>query len=378
MRSVADLRAWAGTRYRHAHRAWLGRDDLGAGVVVDFALQPPSEQQVGSDAAAAAAWVAGWRSARLPAGASVVWETRRWRSFGEQSLPVRVRVEGSHVLASLAGSGPAWRELARTASALVGRWPDVATVLPGVAGPLARLGPGDLDRLLATVEWFALNPQSELLARQVPVEGVDTKWLERHRGLVTRLVQGLTGEPALGLRVEPRRYRARRLEGEEGGVRDLTAEVAELARLPWSPATVLIVENLQTVAALPSHLGVVAVHGNGLAAPALAGVPWLRSARVLYWGDLDTHGLAILSMVRQALPQTESVLMDAATLTRFRALAVSEPSPFRGAVGHLSASEHEALAAIRTADARLEQERIPLPHALGVLHGALLDQRGHP
>ncbi|MBP8921814.1 MAG: hypothetical protein KBG85_19125, partial [Micropruina sp.] len=55
-------------------------------------------------------------------------------------------------------------------------------------------------------------------------------------------------------------------------------------------------------------------HGNGLAAPALAQVPWVRAARLLYWGDLDTYGLSILSMVRQALPQAESLLMDTATL----------------------------------------------------------------
>lgn len=370
MRGVPELRAWAETRYRRAHREWLGRGDLGSGVVVEYGLQPPSEQQVGRDAAGAAAWVAGWRSARLPAGASVVWERRRWRSFGTHDLPVRVRIEGSDAVASLAGSRREWQELARTASALVGRWPELATVVPGVAGPLGKLGPGDLERLLATVEWFALNPQSELLARQVPVEGVDTKWLERHRGLVTRLVQGLTGE-GLGLRVEPRRYRARRLEGGVGGVRDLTAEVAELSLLSWAPKTVLIVENLQTVAALPSDLGVVAVHGNGLAAPALAQVPWVRAARLLYWGDLDTYGLSILSMVRQALPQAESLLMDAATLLRFAALAGTEPTPFRGPVGYLTHSEQEALAAIRAADTRLEQERIPLAHAVTKVRAAL-------
>ena len=377
MRSVDDLRAWAGTRYRRAHREWLGRDDLGAAAVVEYPLQPPSEQQVGLDTAAAAAWVAGWRSARLPAGASVVWERRRWRSFGEQDLPVRVRVEGADAVASLAGSRRGWQDLARTASAVVGRWPSLVTVVPGVAGPLGKLGPGDVERLLATVEWFALNPQSELLARQVPVEGVDTKWLERHRGLVTRLVQGLTGE-GLGLRVEPRRYRARRLDDGDrhgdkgGGVQDLTAEVAELARLPWRPATVVICENLQTLAALPPHLGVVAVHGNGLAGPALAEVPWLQGARVLYWGDLDTYGLSILSMVRQALPQTESLLMDTATLRRFAALTGTEPSPFRGPIGHLTHSEQQALTAIRRADARLEQERIPLPHAVATVRAALL------
>lgn len=373
MRGLPELRAWAATRYRHAHRAWLARADLGAEMVLEYGLQPPSEQQVAHDAAAAAAWVAGWRSARLPPGASVEWERRRWRSFGEQSLPVRVRVEGSDAVAGLAGSGRAWQELARTASGVVGRWPTLAGALPGVAVALGRLGPGDLERLLAVVEWFALHPQSELLVRQVPIEGVDTKWLERHRGLVTRLVQELTGEQGLGLRSEQRRYRARLLGADEpdAGVSDLTAEVGELARLPWHPEVVLVCENLQTVAALPTGVELVAVHGNGLAAPALAEVPWLRAARVLYWGDLDTYGLSILSMVRQVLPQTESLLMDTATLLRFAALAGTEPSPYRGPIGYLTDSEQQALAAIRSANRRLEQERIPLVHTMAILQAVL-------
>lgn len=373
MRGLPELRDWAATKYRRSHREWLGRDDLGAGVVLEYGLQPPSEHQVGQDAAGAAAWVAGWRSARLPAGASVEWERRRWRSFGEQSLPVRVRVEGADAVAGLAGSGREWQGLSRTASGVVARWPTLAGALPGAAAGLGRMGAGDLERLIAVVEWFALHPQSELLARQVPVEGVDTKWLERHRALVTRLVQALTGAPDLGLRVEARRYRARLLgaAGPDAGVRDLTAEVGELARLPWRPEVVLVCENLQTVAALTDDLELVAVHGNGLAAPALAGVPWLRAARVLYWGDLDTYGLSILSMMRQVLPQTESLLMDAATLQRFATLAGTEPSPYRGGIGYLTESEQKALLAIRATDARLEQERIPLPHATALLHALL-------
>ena len=114
-----------------------------------------------------------------------------------------------------------------------------------------------------------------------------------------------------------------------------------------------------------------AVHGNGLAAPALAQVPWVRAARLLYWGDLDTYGLSILSMVRQALPQAESLLMDTATLLRFAALAGTEPTPFRGPVGYLTHSEQEALAAVRAADTRLEQERIPLAHAVTKVRAAL-------
>lgn len=66
--------------------------------------------------------------------------------------------------------------------------------------------------------------------------------------------------------------------------------------------------------------------------------------------------------------------MDRATLRRFAALAGTEPSPYRGPIGHLTDSEQQALAAIRAADARLEQERIPLVHALATLQAALREE----
>ena len=41
---------------------------------------------------------------------------------------------------------------------------------------------------------------------------------------------------------------------------------------------------------------------------------WLRRCAVHYWGDIDTHGFAMLARARRALPQTESLLMDRDTL----------------------------------------------------------------
>jgi len=39
---------------------------------------------------------------------------------------------------------------------------------------------------------------------------------------------------------------------------------------------------------------------------------------VRYWGDVDTHGMAILAEVRRALPHVRSALMDLETLQDHR------------------------------------------------------------
>ncbi|MBM7766774.1 hypothetical protein JOE62_000187 [Glutamicibacter nicotianae] len=42
---------------------------------------------------------------------------------------------------------------------------------------------------------------------------------------------------------------------------------------------------------------------------------------VLYWGDLDLDGLAILASLRSVQPDARSVMMDLGTLQRFAQLA---------------------------------------------------------
>lgn len=47
---------------------------------------------------------------------------------------------------------------------------------------------------------------------------------------------------------------------------------------------------------------------------------WLKSKTMYYWGDIDTHGFAMLDRLRGAFPEARSFLMDRATLLAHRAL----------------------------------------------------------
>lgn len=371
MRSPSDLVEWTRRKYAAGASAWLAEPAAdGAAIQLRFPTDPPTEGNVADDPAAATAWVRAWTQFErtMPRGVEVEWAERRWRGFGTQRLPARVLVRTPLAAATLAGQAKPWQDLVDRADLLRAAWPapdQLAAALPGMAAKLGRLHRDDLPKLIATVNWFLANPDSGLLARQVVVEGADTKWLERHTGLVRRLVTALTGTGELGLRVEPRRFRVRLLDG--GELADFNAAAADLAALRLEPKCVVLVENRDSMVPLSDLPGVVAVHSLGLAAPELAVVPWIARRPVLYWGDLDSHGLRILGQVRQVLPQTESVLMDAGTLERFRHLAVPEPTPFRGEIGYLTDAETAVLRELRRADLRLEQERIPWPHALAAI-----------
>jgi hypothetical protein len=108
--------------------------------------------------------------------------------------------------------------------------------------------------------------------------------------------------------------------------------------------------------------GGIVIWGEGFDVARLGRVPWLAHAAVTYWGDIDTHGFAILNRLRAWLPQANSVLMDRTTLVAHRDRWVREDRPTNAALTSLSHSE-AALYSDLVTDAlgprvRLEQERI--------------------
>jgi hypothetical protein len=46
----------------------------------------------------------------------------------------------------------------------------------------------------------------------------------------------------------------------------------------------------------------------------VAGLSWLSSKTITYWGDIDTYGFVILNRLRARYPRVVSILMDAETL----------------------------------------------------------------
>ena len=129
-----------------------------------------------------------------------------------------------------------------------------------------------------------------------------------------------------------------------------------------------VFENLETVLAMPDLPGAVVVHGSGYAVPRLSAIPWIRDGSVLYWGDLDSDGFAILHALRSGCSNVTSVLMDDETLFAYRDLWVPETKPAVGTYATLTAGERRALEHIRgEGNIRLEQERIDWELALGRL-----------
>lgn len=198
------------------------------------------------------------------------------------------------------------------------------------------------QQILAVLHWFSAHPHSQLYLRQLDIPGVDTKFIEQRRGLLGELLdlvlpathineqsRGVKGFcRRYGLLDKPQRIRMRILDPRLAiaGLTDLEVPVEQLAGLQLPLARVFVTENEVNALAFPELPDSVLLFGQGYALDVLGQIPWLHKQPLYYWGDIDTHGFAILNRLRTYLPHTQSMLMDHSTLLQHQALWGQEPA----------------------------------------------------
>ncbi|MET3605805.1 hypothetical protein ABIC99_003639 [Sphaerotilus sulfidivorans] len=377
-------------RYQNQHRAWLG----GAGTwPLEINLGTPTEADFAADISAVRRWVDAWSSWR--GVGELHQERRQFMRIGVQTLPSRVILRGPEEVAAWCGQAQRWQRAALRCADLVSHWPRLQERhgLGRHFDVLADYSESDYTRLHTALAWLLSNPASGLHVRQLPLEGIDTKWLEQRKRLIVDLLGLIRNSEtetdfhtACGLVRAPHRVRMRILcpimRKQVGGLRDIEAPVSELAALSLNPQVVLLVENQETGLALQDMPGVVSFMRLGAAVSVLGSIPWLAGRPAVYWGDIDTHGLAILARARRVLPSTRSVMMDAATLERYIELTVQEPTQHADAeLPELTLEEINVFKGLRSGRwgerIRLEQERITWPDAMRELQIVLEQARRH-
>lgn len=246
--------------------------------------------------------------------------------------------------------------------------------------------------------WLRDNPFPGIYVRQLGLPGVHTKFVERHRQVIEQMLAALaensgpvdSAEPKAlpdapdaaledgagrtpaarfarrhGFLHPPELVRFRILDPAIevlGGARDITVTAESFASLSLRVGKLIATENQVNFLALPDQPGTLALYGGGYGFSSLRDAAWLRACRVLYWGDIDTHGFRILDQLRAVHPHVESLLMDEATLLAHREAWGREPSPSTVPLPRLTPDEsalYEALGNETYGHAvRLEQELI--------------------
>jgi hypothetical protein len=143
---------------------------------------------------------------------------------------------------------------------------------------------------------------------------------------------------------------------------DVTLDAESFARLALPIRRVFITENETNFLAFPDAAASLVVFGAGYGWDTLARAEWLATCTLHYWGDIDTHGFAILDQLRGRFGQVVSFLMDRATLMAHETLWGEEPDQVTHDLPRLTESERALFDDLRDnrigKGLRLEQERI--------------------
>jgi hypothetical protein len=310
-------------------------------------------------------------------------EWREWnhRVQGTQRLPVAVWVESLPDALTFIGK-------ARQARRFELLWQQTAAAQPALLAwmtrrPIRALELADRwERILAIVAWLQTHSRPGVYLRQLDAPGVDSKFIEAHRGVLTELLD-LALPPAavdtsasgtaqfarrFGFLDKPVRIRFRLLDPTLPslpgclGLPDLTLDAATFAMLALPIERVFVTENETNFLAFPEVAQAIVIFGAGYGWASLAHAAWLHRCRLHYWGDIDTHGFAILDQLRGHFPHAASFLMDGETLLAHRSHWGEEGEPARHDLLRLAPEEAAVYDDLRfdryQPRLRLEQERI--------------------
>ncbi len=289
----------------------------GAEWPVRLSIGRPTAQLVAEDWQIVSNHIKSWRAVRV---GQVVWESVSFRAtgdsiniptfweisnaieWGESASDRIVAAEYSSLTSILASSDPLFHPLFVRQRSL---WSDKP-----------------LPEILKAAELSSiLEPACACGAplRALSLAGIDSKFFERHRGLILRLLdlrfdgeasrQGL--ETFLDAWQELDHWLlVADLDGEILPFFEQRVRSSELLKADLCVRHLLIVENERCLHLLPrTQPGTVVVLGAGNNLRWLE-APWVQRAQVAYWGDIDTWGLTLLANARSMIPGLTALLMS--------------------------------------------------------------------
>lgn len=350
-------------------------------------LKSPSPAQLAADFTAVQVWVEPWLAVDAKHFA-VEWRDINHRLSGRNRLPAAVVFDKPDNVAAYLKKAKELAVFGQLAASLVD---DFAALRPWLLKyPLRALEHADeWQKLLAVAGWVVEHPRPGIYLRQISLPGIDSKFIESRKKLLGEWLDlllpavaidtaqtGVAGfEARYGFLAKPATIRFRLLDSRLriAGLSDLTVTAGEFATLNLQVKRVFVTENdINGLAFLPFADSMV-IFGRGYGFDALAQAEWLKDKEIHYWGDIDTHGFAILSQFRQYFPQTRSLLMDEATLLAHCASWVAETTPSRADLSGLTFEESALYDALRDnrfgQNLRLEQEYVGFDRLQSRLEG---------
>lgn len=236
-------------------------------------------------------------------------------------------------------------------------------------------------QIMDVLDWMKVNPFPDIYLRQMDIRGIDSKFIEHHRSILMSLleismpfddsVNNHSFEIRFGFKVKPLSIRMRSLDPGihfiGSGNQDISITLDNLESLAIEPRfetvkKIFITENEINFLSFPDIKNSIAIFGKGYGFDGFEKIAWLNQCDLFYWGDIDTHGFAILDQLRSKLPGVKSLWMDRKTFLHHQQFWGLETSPQARNLCRLNDKETQMYNDLRDNrfghQLRLEQERI--------------------
>ncbi|WP_372881281.1 Wadjet anti-phage system protein JetD domain-containing protein [Psychromonas sp.] len=330
-------------------------------------------------------------------GVTLIKQEISYSKMGRQRMPVALEFSDLASLAKYLGQWQAWQQFEHAAEKIITALPELLEWL--------RKNPAQVQKylgvwreLIAVCQFFKTTARPDCYIRELAIPGVDSKFIEAHKAILKILLDQLLAVEAIasqytklsehgfekrfGLKYEQPLLRFRLLDpvlqAELGGLSDLSIPIAQFAKLDLLLDRVFITENKVNGLAFPEIKNSIVIFGLGYGVQCLKQIKWLSECHIHYWGDIDTHGFAILSQLRGYFPKVVSMLMDQQTLINCRKLWGEEAENKAHTchqLAHLTEAEQLLYQRLKNAywqpGLRLEQERIPFSLLEEKLHSLM-------
>jgi hypothetical protein len=406
-------------------RAWMGQEP---GLFpLRVSAGKPTAKTLVDDFSQVREWKMDLEQGSAADGYSIVYREINHRQLGHQSLPGQLVFNTPARVAAYLGKSHAFERFKQLHDVIIEQQPALQNWLH--AQPMKVLEQAQhWGALLAVIAFFQAHPRPNRYLRELLIPTVDTKFIEARKGLIAQLldhtlppevidpqVVGLARhgfERRYGLKYDQPLIRFRLLDNVQGrtniagardggsdaeqgrtniaGARDggsdaehgrtnitgamddISLPLEQFQRLDPPVTRVFITENKINGLSFPRLPGSMVIFGLGYGISGLKSIGWLQRCEIHYWGDIDTHGFAMLSQLRGYYHHTRSLLMDRDTLDSFPQAWVEEQ-------GKRIVTELENLNAVEQAcyrllcedrlgkHIRLEQERVPFDRLMAAL-----------
>lgn len=339
----------------------------------------PTAKDFGTDISALKRWCRELEDFAIKlADAELIKKQVAWKSFGFSfEIPVTLLIKSSKALFLGSVSTPCsygtFLQAVKLLSEIDSPYKDaICEVLSSdfalITGSEAK---SDTDKLCALVEFLINHPHADCYIREIPVLGLDTKWFERHKAMTAQVLSKCLNDEIStdsiatrwNFKTVPTLMRVRHANCFASSI-----NCDELVMLPASvltgqpPRALVVIENIATGMSLDVPDDIPVILGLGRDVTALKGICWINEVPLLYMGDLDAHGLMIVSELRAIAPRAKTIMMDMQTLSSYQQMAVADPTEDRkqAQLPALTNQEEALYQELLCKRLRLEQERIPI------------------